>query len=997
MVIICRFFLAVLILLALLVIQFIPAPIIQAETTAGKWTEVPIPAAGDNGNWLLAPGSDIDYLTVAGDGTIFVSANPSGTGERLFRSSDNGCSWMPVGGVKRTINAIAVDPQNPQNVFYASGNAISISTNAGITFNDLPALPVEPAAADSIVSKILIIPRLEGTLIVVSTRDPDNGEYGKLFVRDAGQPFSTWQVPDVGNYDVITMAASPDFPRDHRLLAVTANETDTVIITAYPDIPTPALPVVIPGIVAVSACVAFPPDFSVTSSDPYFFLSIDTGAGRGGLYRVRWPLNLPGTATRMVSEATPGTLAADISALSVSDNANAPLLLVGINGKVLIGSDNALTWQEAVKPPMGQAVTGLYGTGSSFYAVTSGTESAFSTSDDGGQTWIQSGLIDTSISLNGIFDVAVSPTYADDGALYLLTRNVRDSLWLCTDKKGKHWKRIFCSSLNGGTFNRLAISPEYGKATRSVFLSGSIGDLPCFWRSQDGGQTFAILNIPQTPDAWAIYGDRVLAVAGYDGTQSTIRLSGDGGYFYSPAAAAGESPIRSIAFSHDYDRDQTIIIGNRVGKVYLSTNNGTTFKQIGQQLPVSSGLGLVGVAFDAEFSSSGKIFAATDAPATTLSPDRIFQFIVGESREWESIDKTLPTGSIMTQMQVSSQGTLYALNSKVVAAATITPTVAPAKGGIERSLSPGLSGNFETVIHGLNNGIILQGLWLSGNQLWSIDMVNTRLVTYVDTIANPVAPLSPAHQSIGLTADGISLDWQAIDGADAYRWQVSYDDEFSDIPIGLDSDCTGSSVRLPSLETGQTYFWRVRVVKPVLGPWSETYSFSVRLGNAILAPQLLSPSPGSKVSSPNPVFQWSGIEGASGYELLVSANMSFETPLIAITGQTMISETAWQPDSPLENGRTYYWKIRAVGSGTISSWSAAGAFTVEIAPTSSTPPVEIAQPLTTITETSSPPIIINNPPATGFPTGILFLLIGTGIILIGLLTGIVVILIRRRI
>jgi photosystem II stability/assembly factor-like uncharacterized protein len=996
MVTIRRFFMSIFTLLVLLNLQFIFADLAHADTTAAKWTEVPITASGDYGNWILAPGSDINHLTVAADGTFFVYANPSGTSERLFRSSDNGSSWMPVGGVNRTINAIAMDPQNPQNVFYTSGNAIFASTNAGITFNAVFTIPLEPPAVDSMVSKILIIPQSGGNLIVVSTSDPDDGEYGKLFVFDTGQPFSNWQVLDIGSYDVITVAASPDFPWDHRLLAVTANETDTVIMTVYPDIPGPALPVVIPGIVAVSACLAFPPDFSVTSSSPYFFLGINSGAGRGGLYRVHWPLNLPGAVIKLDSATNPGIFDAGISALCMSDNVDSSVLLAGINGKVLTTSDNAMTWQEAIKPPTGQAVTGLYGTDSFFYAVTSGTDSAFSTSDDSGRTWTQSGLIDTAIPLNGIFDVAVSPTYADDGILYLLTRNVRDSLWLCTDKKEKHWKRIFCSSLNGGTFNRLAISPEYGKATQTLFLSGSIGDLPCFWQSQDGGRTFAVRDVPQTPDAWALYNDRILAVAGYDGTQSTIRLSGDGGYFYSQAAAAGESPIRSIAFSPDYNRDRTIIVGNRVGKVYLSTNNGTTFKQIGQQFPVSAGLGLVSVAFDAEFASSGKIFAATDAPATTSSPDRIFQFVVGESSAWEGIDKNLPTGSIVTQMLVSPQGTFYALNSKVVAAATTTPTAAPAKGGTERSLNPGPSGNFETVIHGLNNGIILQGLWLSGNQLWSIDMVNTRLVTYVDAIASPVTPLSPAHQSIGLATDGISLDWQAIEGADSYRWQVSYDDEFSDIPIGLEGDCTGSSVRLPSLEIGQNYFWRVRVVKPISGPWSDFYSFSVRLGGEIIAPRLRNPSPGASNTSPYPVFQWSGIEGASGYELLVSANLSFETPLIAKTGQTMIPETAWQPDIPLENGRTYYWKIRAVGSGTTSSWSAASAFTVEIPPANTTPPVEIARPLTTVTGTSSPPIIINNPPAPGFPTGILYLLIGIGAVLIVLLTVILLVLVRRR-
>ena len=55
------------------------------------------------------------------------------------------------------------------------------------------------------------------------------------------------------------------------------------------------------------------------------------------------------------------------------------------------------------------------------YAATSGTESAFSYSADGGLTWNQTGLIDTQITSSGIIDLAVSSNYSQDNTLFLLT------------------------------------------------------------------------------------------------------------------------------------------------------------------------------------------------------------------------------------------------------------------------------------------------------------------------------------------------------------------------------------------------------------------------------------------------------------------------------------------------------------------------------------------------------------------------------------------------
>ena len=65
------------------------------------------------------------------------------------------------------------------------------------------------------------------------------------------------------------------------------------------------------------------------------------------------------------------------------------------------------------------------------YAATTGTESAFSRTTDGGVTWYQIGLIDTDISN---IDLAVSPNYSQDDSLFMLTSSAGAKQSLCKAK-----------------------------------------------------------------------------------------------------------------------------------------------------------------------------------------------------------------------------------------------------------------------------------------------------------------------------------------------------------------------------------------------------------------------------------------------------------------------------------------------------------------------------------------------------------------------------------
>jgi len=397
----------------------------------------------------------------------------------------------------------------------------------------------------------------------------------------------------------------------------------------------------------------------------------------------------------------------------------------------------------------------------------------------------------------------------------------------------------------------------------------------------------------------------------------------------------------------------------------------------------------VTVVFDPKFHTNKTVYAGTDAASTTASRQRIFRFVVGKSDEWESIDANLPVGSLVGQVAAAQDGALYAVSSKAVVTSTEI-------GGVERSLNPSssLAPTFETSVRGLNDGVTLVGLWLSGNQLWSIDTTNTRLMTFVDTLTRAPALTSPEDEAGGLEINGVRLDWEALDGATNYEWQLDDDDAFSSIPSGFEGSSEGSSCRLPALDMATTHFWRVRATEPVSSPWSVKWSFTTKLGAGLVAPQLLSPEPGAEGIARTPVFQWSAIAGAGRYELLVSRDNEFSDPAIVRDGDSAMLSTAWRSNISLDQGATYFWKVRATGKNTTSGWSAVGAFTVQTPQITTTPPV--TPMASTGTVASVPQITVTQIPGPGPPAWVFVVIAVIGLLLVVLLAAILVALVRRR-
>ncbi len=945
-----------------------------------KWSRFDIPLDGKPGNWVLADSSDVQHLTIASDGTLY--AYGKGLTYTLYKSTDGGYSWSSIGKVEDAIVDIAIAPDDV--IYFATSSAIYKSTDDGSKFLALPS----PGGAGSNGVEITSfdIARTNSNIILAGTRDTDNGEYGGVYILDETALF-TWTDTNAGSYDVYAVAFSPNFPGDRQLVAVVTDETDTFAATKFGDagwgatkgnarldkdnsgIPTPVS-------VANSAAIAFAEDYNseITAS---YFVAIDTGGDNGDVYKIN-----NAVATDLDIGADYNLSNVDVAGLAINGDIASASLLAGAAGstEVYFSPDGGRNWTRSTKPPTGQGDTYVvmapdFAESGAAYAATTGTESAFSYTADAGVTWNQVGLIDTGIT--DIIDLAPSPGYSQDNALFMLTWGGEHSLWRSPNGRAG-WERVLSSTpAYIDQIARVGLPPQYSPASPVVFITGTSGGNPVIWKSTDNGQTFGSPRATPLPiDTWAVVDNTTLFISSFDGSNGLVYRTTNSGLTYSTGTIAGSQSLNSIALSPDYEEDETILVGNTNGWVYWSNDNGSSFEPLPPDATSSPLTNLVTVAFDPGYSSNNTVYAASDT-----ADEGIRRFIIGTRTAWENIDGTLPTGGMVSKLIVSPDGALYAPNPK-------------ADGGMERCLNPSypLGPTFETVTRGLDSGTKLTGLWLADSRLWSIDAATGRLMTYTDSLIQPITLTSPPDVSSGIgtiinyTISNVSLDWETLSGATEYKWQLDHDTDFSSVPAGFEGDTRASSARLPVLEPDTTYYWRVRAAEPVLSPWSAKWSFTTSFGTKAIAPELSSPEAGVRGVPVKPVFQWSAVAGSDSYELIVSTDPSFGNPSILKMGTYALPATAWQSGTPLNYDTTYYWKVRAISGDSYSDWSAVGAFITEPQPS--------LEPLPSLASASPPeptPPQSSTPDWTQWlmPVGGVFLLVFLLVMIMMLITMII--------
>jgi photosystem II stability/assembly factor-like uncharacterized protein len=897
-----------------LVVLLGTAAAVAAGADTAEWSKVNIPTEGRAGGWGLAPGSDLTNLSLAA-GVIYVNKLDELDGEsRLMRSEDGGLSWAATGYQGGAVVDI-VCPSDTDTIYLTDGRHVYKSDDGEgfelVGDGSLPALDENERIACLDVGDNANHP-----VVFIGTADDDTGQYGGVYYLTEGDFGAGWTDMMAEGYDIYAIAAAPQFDHSFRLVALASDGNHSYIINNRGTAGgwserTELLKDNTDSFVPNSASrIVFPNDFDVIDE---LFVGVSSN-GSGDVYRVN-----PGGAQDLGPEAA-------IISLDIAEDDGIELVAGGSQGQLWYSPDGGESWQSSRKAPTGDGavyVAADFSQSGVIYAATSGRESAFSVSRDGGLTWNQLSLVDSEIS--DIIDLAPSPS---DDTLFMLTH--RDggehSLWR---RRGGGWERVFCSVLpDVDSLKRVALCPQYDDDNRVILVAGAGNGSPAIWKSSDDGQSFDYHRTPLPVDAWAVVDDDTWFIGGFDGSNGRVFQVTNSGLSYSLGMAVGEQKLNSIALSPNYSEDETILVSNKDGWVYWSGDNGQSFDPLPLDAVSAPLSGAITVAFDPEYADNSTVYAASDSAGVG-----IYRFIIGGS-SWKKIGS--PAEGMMGPMVLSAEGVLYCANFA-------------ADGGMERCLNPTypLGPSFESVTRGLEEGAKLVGLWLQGQRLWSVDSENTEVVSYIDSLTAPVALLSPLDGAPGVgllienTVMNISLDWETLPGATAYQWQLNHETDFSSLPQGFEGTTQSSSVHLVDLEPATTYYWRVRAIEPNFCPWSEKWSFTTPMGTEAPAPRLENPPAGASGVPIEPIFQWSAIAGADGYELMVSTFAAFDNPTILKTDDYALPTTAWQCNISLNYDTTYYWKVRAVSANSCSAWSAVSAFSTE--PEPSDPPGTVAE------------------------------------------------------
>lgn len=231
-------------------------------------------------------------------------------------------------------------------------------------------------------------------------------------------------------------------------------------------------------------------------------------------------------------------------------------------------------------------------------------------------------------------------------------------------------------------------------------------------------------------------------------------------------------------------------------------------------------------------------------------------------------------------------------------------------------------------------------------------LLGTVFKTHADKMAaknsTPVhAPLtfnqsSPLDGATGLLLRPV-FKWAPSVGAQSYNLMVSASSNMTNPVINITGIKATQYIPTVDLGFGTKYYWKVTAVNSLgnMPASNSGISFTTRSAPTA-APGSFNqalPMDTSVGVTTKPSFSWAESNQALSYNLIVSANSDFSSPVINITGLT---ETAYTSATALALNTKYYWKVTAVN--TLGSTTAANSgmsfVTVDLPPVDTTVKVQ---------------------------------------------------------
>ena len=176
-----------------------------------------------------------------------------------------------------------------------------------------------------------------------------------------------------------------------------------------------------------------------------------------------------------------------------------------------------------------------------------------------------------------------------------------------------------------------------------------------------------------------------------------------------------------------------------------------------------------------------------------------------------------------------------------------------------------------------------------------------------------------------------TLKWNAVTGAAKYEVYRARSQSGDYIKY---STVTGTSYTNTSyIEDGNTYYYKVRALKSdgTAGAWSSIVSVTYRAASTgtLSAPTVT----GGNDAQGRPTLTWKAVSGAAKYEVYRARSRSGE-----YIKYSTVTGTSYTNTSYIENGNTYYYKVRALdANGTAGAWSSIVSVTYRAASTGTLP------------------------------------------------------------
>ena len=160
-----------------------------------------------------------------------------------------------------------------------------------------------------------------------------------------------------------------------------------------------------------------------------------------------------------------------------------------------------------------------------------------------------------------------------------------------------------------------------------------------------------------------------------------------------------------------------------------------------------------------------------------------------------------------------------------------------------------------------------------------------------------------------------TLKWNAVSGAAKYEVYRARSRSGEYIKY---STVTGTSyTNISYIENGNTYYYKVRALDAngTAGAWSSIVSVTYRAASTgtLSAPTVT----GGNDSQGRPTLKWNAVTGAAKYEVYRARSKDGD-----YIKYSTVTGTSYTNTSYIENGNTYYYKVRALKSdGTAGAWS----------------------------------------------------------------------------